>query len=1075
VAGQGAPDTESDTAVDAPPPEGPWRAADAATLARHWRRAVTDGALAVVLTGDAGAGKTRLVRGLAERVEADGGVVVYGAAIDVGEQLPLWPVATGLRRALRVPDDAPPAALTARALLDPWREELAPLLDPGPRVAAPSTGHLLEIVRRVLADVAVHAPVLLVLDDLHWADRSTRDLLVTLVAHLVDEPVLVVATARSDALDPSHPLQRMLPELARDRAVRMLELAPLPREVVEGIVAEAGGDGDLAGLVWHRSAGNAFIVAETLAAISDGEADGLSPGLRGLVLGRVAALGRAARAVVQAIALGEEPVAHGLLAAVVGAEEHELVDALREAADAAVVVVDTEIEGYGLRHGLMRDVVAADLMPGERRRLHRRYALALDQALRLDEGPDPTAPVAIDIDDDDPAVALRRAHHWARADDPERALPAVVHAAHLAERMHEFGTAYRQYMAALELTEVVSPGARLVPGQRPRALPPATTESGTLLRRAADTAQLAGEYDAAVDLLRRIVPDPATAAVGELPTVVRLGRSLLDAGRTRDAVAVLHDAGTAVGRSGDDPVLAAVHAAHAEALLITGDVRGAQREAERALAVSRAGGELPEQAPMLATLGFALAYLENPDTGLAAVAEGLMIAERSGDPAAIGRAYQAWADLLSGPLNELHEGVEVARQGVVRMRDLGLARSAGVRLLATAANGLFRLGRWAEASDAVDEAWALAPTGADALEVRLARCRLQVGRGEFVEADEDLRAVDLLALDGTGEDPDPGDAADPVEESGRLAEPGDGPDRLPPGPRHGTVASRYRVPLLTLRSGVEMWRGRPDLARDLVARGLDVAEHTPDDVFLVAPLVWHGLRAEAEAVTRGMGADRAALDRLARHVAHLERRVPHTVPALRRTVVAYVRMCRAESGRVAGASDPVAWGQVAEMWSAQLNRYPAAYALLRRAEALLATGTRRGEAARALRAAAETAADMGAGPFLAEIAALAQRARLDVAHAGDAVVTTTAPAAGSGAATRAPELASLTTREHEVLAVLADGLSNREIAHRLYISERTVAVHVSRVLAKTGTRSRTQAAALLQRVRARPTSTGGPR
>ncbi|GAA4802557.1 LuxR family transcriptional regulator [Actinomycetospora chlora] len=1040
--GQGAPTTDPETG------EAPWRAADAATLARYWRRAVTEGALTVVLTGDAGAGKTRLVRGLAERAEADGGVVVYGAAIDVGEQLPLWPVATGLRRALRVPDDAPPAALAARALLDPWREELTPLLEPGPRVAAPSTGHLLEIVRRVLTDVASHAPVLLVLDDLHWADRSTRDLLVTLVAHLVDDPVLVVGTARSDALDPSHPLQRMLPELARDRAVRMLELGPLPRDVVEGIVTDAGGDPGLARLVWHRSAGNAFIVAETLAAVSEGDADGLSPGLRGLVLGRVAALGRAARAVVQAIALGEEPVAHGLLAAVVGAEEYELVDALREAADAAVVVVDGEVEGYGLRHGLMRDVVAADLMPGERRRLHRRYALALD--------PDPAVPRTAAADDD-PAVALRRAHHWARADDPDRALPAVVHAAHLAEQMHEFGTAYRQYMAALELTEVASPAARLAPGQTPRALPAGDGERGTLLRRAADTAHLAGEYDAAVDLLRRIVPDPATAGVGELPAVVRLGRSLLDAGHTRDAVAVLHDAAaTADG----DPALAAVHAAHADALLITGDVRGARREAERALAVSRAAGELPEQAPMLATLGFALAYLENPDAGLAAVAEGLMTAERSGDPAAIGRAYQSWADLLSGPLNELHEGVEVARQGVARMRDLGLARSVGVRLLATAANGLFRLGRWAEASDAVDEAWALAPTGADALEVRLARCRLQVGRGEFVEADEDLRAVDLLALDGTGEDADTTPAAEAAEAD---------------APRRATVASRYRVPLLTLRSGVEMWRGRPDLARDLVARGLDVAEHTPDDVFLVAPLVWHGLRAEAEAVSHGMGADRPALDRLARHVAHLERRVPHTVPALRRTVVAYARMCRAESSRVAGASDPVAWGQVAEMWSALLNPYPAAYALLRRAEALLATGTRRGEAARALRAAAETATEMGAGPFLAEIAALAHRARLDVAHAGDAVVVAAPATPAAAAATRAPELSSLTSREHEVLAVLADGLSNREIAHRLYISERTVAVHVSRVLAKTGTRSRTQAAALLQRVRARPTSNGGPR
>ncbi|GAA4912923.1 putative ATPase [Actinomycetospora succinea] len=1033
-----------DGATAADPP--PWRAADAAVLARCWERVQTGGALTVVLTGDAGAGKTRLVRGLAERAEADGGVVITGAAVDVGEQLPLWPVATGLRRLLRAPDDAAPPVLAARAALASWRDELAPLLDPGPAATPPSGGHLLELVRRVLVALAADAPVLLVVDDLHWADRTTRELVVSLVAHLTDEPILLVATARSEALDVTHPLRRMLPELARDRAVRAIELAPLPRARVEEIVRDAGGAPDLTELVWRRSAGNPFIVAETLAAVADGAADGLSPGLRGLVLGRLAGLRPLAQTVVAALALGEEPVPHRLLAEVVHTDEDDLLAALREAAEAAMVVVDPEVEGYALRHGLMRDVVAAELMPGERRGLHRRYAVAYDAVLG-------------DVPDLPPAASLRRAHHWARADDPERALPAVVHAATVAEQIHEFGTAHRQWMAALALAAARSapPSARLLPDHRPPALPPAggdDPEAGVLLARAADMAQLAGEYDAAVDLLRRLVPDPAAAGSAELPSVVRLGRSLLDAGRTGDAVAVLHDAGRAadrVGISDQDPALAAVHAAHAEALLITGDVRGAKEEAERALAVSRRQGEHPEQAPMLATLGSALAYLENPDAGLAAVADGLMIAERTGDAAAVGRAYQAWADLLSGPLGELHEGVEIARQGVARMRDLGLARSAGVRLLATTANGLFRLGRWAEASDAVDEAWALSPTGADALEVRLARCRLQVGRGEFVEADEDLRAVDLLALDGTGED-----SVSPDDEATAP-------------PRRGTVASRYRVPLLTLRSGVEMWRGRPDLARTLVARGLDVAEHTPDDVFLVAPLVWHGLRAEAEAAARGMATDRTALDRLARHVVHLERRVPHTVPALRRTVLAYVTMCRAEAGRAAGASDPDAWARVAEMWGAQLNPYPAAYAMLRRAEALLATGTRRGEAARALRSAAETATAMGAGPFLDEIAGLARRARLDVAHAGDAQVATRGAGETTAAARRAPELAALTSREHEVLAVLADGLSNREIAHRLYISERTVAVHVSRVLAKTGTRSRTQAAALLQRVRARPT------
>ena len=1047
---------------------GPWRAADAAALARSWDRARAGSALTVVLTGDAGAGKTQLVRGLAARAEDDGGIVISGSAVDVGEQLPLWPVATGLRRLARAADDAPDRVLAARAALEPWREELRPLLDGG-TTPAPSGGQLLELVRRVLVGLAARAPVLLVIDDLHWADRTTRELVVSLVAHLSDERVLVVVTARSDTLDVTHPLRRMLPELARDRAVRLIELSPLPHEAVAAIVRDDGGDADLAGLVWRRSGGNAFIVAETLAAVAEGAADGLSPGLRGLVLGRLAGLGPVAQRVVAALSLGEEPVSHGLLAEVVrAADEDELLAALRESAEAAMVVVDPHVEGYGLRHGLMRDVVAAELMPGERRSLHRRYALAFE-TVSGDDGPrrprtPPTPPSPCAAPTTGPAPTTPSAPcppSCTRRRWPSRCTSSAPRTA----------SGWRRSSSP--------PRAARRPPWRGPTLPARCRPPTTRPARCCATPRTPPTS-------RASTTPPSTCCAASCPTRrpwgarssrprCGSGRTLLDAGRTGDAVHVLHDAGLAATRIGDDPALSGVHAAHAEALLITGDVRGAQREVERALVVSRRRGEQPEQAPMLATLGFALAYLESPDRGLAAVAEGLMIAERTGDGAAVGRAYQAWADLLSGPLGELHEGVEIARQGVARMRDLGLARSAGVRLLATTANGLFRLGRWSEASDAVDEAWALSPTGADALEVRLARCRLQVGRGEFGAADEDLRAVDLLALDGTGEDPAVEDPAveDPTADT--VADSGDGTEPTPLAPRRGTVASRYRVPLLTLRSGVEMWRGRPDLARDLVARGLDVAEHTPDDVFLVAPLVWHGLRAEAEAVAHGMATDRAALDRLARHVAHLERRVPHTLPALRRTVLAYVRMCHAEAGRAAGASDPVAWAQVAQAWSALLHPYPASYALLRRAEALLATGARRGEAARALRTAAETATEMGAAPFLDEIAGLARRARLDVLHAGDAVVTTRDEGPGP-ASRRAPELSSLTSREHEVLAVLAEGLSNRQIAQRLYISERTVAVHVSRVLAKTDTRSRTQAAALLQRVRARPTgSDRGPR
>jgi DNA-binding CsgD family transcriptional regulator/tetratricopeptide (TPR) repeat protein len=1010
------------------PEEEPWRRPEFAELLDRWLAVRSGRPATVLLRAEAGAGKSRLLARLVETAEADGAFVLAGSCIDVDEQLPLWPLISALRGLLATDPKV-------RDALAPLADELPALLHPAPGQALEPGGQGLELIRRVLTTLAETAPVLLTVEDLHWADRWTRDAVVALAAHLHHEPVLVALTLRPEALTPGHPLRTMVAELGRHPRATVLDLRPLARRTVQRLVAEtASDDPDLVERVWRRSGGNAFIVAETLRVVADGGGEALPDALRDLVLGRVATLGGSARAVVQAVALGEEPVPHRLVAEVLRLAEPELVTALREAQSAALVVVDTASEGYGLRHGLIREVVSGELMPGERKELHRRYALALDRL--LDELP-PDAPVweALGSADVRTDLVLRRAHHWYAADDVGSAVHAVTAAARVTERIRDYGGAHRQWTRVLELTGRRALGAAPVR----RALVPAgpggsdPDDREALVSRAAEVAHLAGEHDAAVDLLERL--DPRS----DLTLATRLGRYLLDAGRPADAVGALDaepvrrleaglEAQVAADPAADLPrsrQLAALHAVRADALLADGDVREAQDQADRALALSRVGGDHPEQVPMLVTLGFALAYRENPEAGLAAVAEGLAVAERVADPTGIGRAYLHWAELLVGPLGEIDEGIEIARQGVARMRELGLARSFGVSLLATAANGLFRLGRWTEAEEAVDEAWALRPTGAEALEVRLARVRLLVGRGEFGAADEDMRAVELLS---------------------------------------STAGERRQVPLVTLRSGLQMWRGRPREARAAVAAGLEVIARHPDDVFLAAPLIWHGLRAESQAAEHG-DRDPEAIRRLVEHLRGLERRVPATVPALRRTVVAYARMCRAELGRAQGASDPESWRDVAARWSALLNPYPAAYAQLRRAEALLAAPARRppAEFAACLKAAATTARGMGAAPFLADIEAVAARGGITLG----ALLDEPTEGVVSGAPVLAPELSALTPREHQVLQAVAEGLTNRQVGRRLEMKERTVAVHVSNVLRKTNTRSRTQAAALLQRVRAR--------
>jgi DNA-binding CsgD family transcriptional regulator len=237
------------------------------------------------------------------------------------------------------------------------------------------------------------------------------------------------------------------------------------------------------------------------------------------------------------------------------------------------------------------------------------------------------------------------------------------------------------------------------------------------------------------------------------------------------------------------------------------------------------------------------------------------------------------------------------------------------------------------------------------------------------------------------------------------------------------------------------------------------------DIWLVAPLLWHGTRAWAETVRLGLPPLSAEqIRRLRGHCAEMVRRSAGTVPAVRDVVTTSAAMCTAETERAEGRSDPEAWAQVARLWDQRDQPYPAAYARLRRAEALLARRARSAAATEELVLAERTARSLGATPFLAEITDLARRARVQLdppdTDGDDGGEHIPSPRQGAKSA-----LDTLTARELEVLTEVAAGLTNRQIAGRLFISEKTVGVHVTRIFAKIGVHSRVQASALLHRVR----------
>ncbi|MFI6264889.1 AAA family ATPase [Micromonospora sp. NPDC051006] len=931
---------------------------------------------AVFLSGESGVGKTRLLREVGARLRDAGAVVLTGSCLDIGDASPLHPLLQALRRFdAELSTSHARTSSAVRGLLQMFADETA-----GPDGA----GALLERVSRGLHLVAEGRPLVLILDDLQWVDRSTRQLLLYLLAGLGDLQLSVLAAVRAESLQGAHPLRRVLTELRRLRSVRVLDLAPLDRSGTEQLAAAVVGHPlptEAAEQVWQRSGGNPFVIEELARDLRDGR-DGLSDTLREIFLARVDALPQHAHAVVHAVAAGVEPVEHWLLARVVPLPEQELIEAVR-AAVAHRLLVGAD-DGYRLRHRLVAEVLEHELLPAERSALHRRYAEALTSA-------------------EAELHQARLAHHWRRAGEPARALPAAMAAAQEAERLHGFAEAHRHWSAALQLADNLAGG-------------PLAVDRAELLGHAAEAAHHCGEHARALALLEELarIDGMSTCALH-----IRRARYLAAAGRSALAEAEYRLALEAADCSPRERATAAAHLA--ELLLHLGRYADAGLRAREALELADAvDGSTSEVVLASAALGFSEAYLEDPDAGLAVMRQALATAERAGRPDDVACAYLHLAELLTGPLNILEEGVVVARRGAERVAELGLGRTYETRLLAIATNGLFRVGQWAEAEKVVAAALRHRPSGADAVELLLARCRLSVGYGDIEAANRDLDAVATVLAGG---------------------------------------GARHVIPLLTLRAGLAMWQGRHDLARQAVQRGL--TESRSDDVAILAALVWHGLRAEAEAhASRTVAVDETSVRRLRDVAERVAGKSEKAAGPVRNVVDGFLALCDAEVSRLDG-SDPQLWARSVTEWDRRNHPYPAAYSRLRQAEALLARRSRVATAGKLLREAYQVAQGLGAVPLTSEIKTLATRARVSLEQPEQ-------QRGGRDAVQAAPaddELAVLTAREREVLAAVAEGLTNKEIGQRLFISERTIGVHVSHIFDKLQVRTRVQASAIQLRSR----------
>jgi DNA-binding CsgD family transcriptional regulator len=856
---------------------------------------------------------------LQARAGEGGTRVLRGDCVELGEgELAYAPLVTALRPLARDRDPVF-AGLPADA-----RDALATLL-PGLGAGADGRGRggdqaqVFEALLAVLDALAREAPVLLVIEDLHWADASTRAFLRFLAAGLVDEPLLVVATYRPDELHRRHPLRPLLAELERVRALR-IDLGAFTRQELAEQLADILGappEPALVDRLFARSEGNPLFTEELLAAGLDGRG-AVPPSLAAALALRFERLGPDAQEVVRTLSAGGK-LDDSVLGEVTGLEPRTLRDALREAVESHIVVPDGDC--YVLRHALVAEAVHDDLLPGERADLHRALAQALEAQPASTERPEAERAASI-------------AHHFLVAGDQPAALAAAVRAGEANMRVQAYLEGATLFERALELWHRVPDAAELSGQDEP-----------ALLERAAVCTFFAEDFQRSVTLARR-----ALALVDDTSDLRRaawlhglLYRSLWALLRQEEAKETLERGLALLEDDGPSPVRAGLLARRAKSLMVQSRYHLAVRVAREALAEQEALDDdcdpaYVDEIGALNALGVSLMATGDVEEGTQALRDAFALAERTGS----GMDRTAAAVNLSDALHlvgRTEEALEVARRARDQLADLP-TRAAWLELLI--AQQAFDAGDWEAADEAMRNSDARRRGSGNAeLDACLRHAELELARDERAAARGHLERAAELAVDS----------------------------REP----------QYLGVLGALQAELAAREGDVEAARAAVDEALDRIEFCSDDALRMAMVSSAGLAAEAGAAqhARDRG-DTAAADAAVQHADLLVARVRACAEDGGVLEEAYLHQAEADHCRALGADKPERWERAAAAWDALGRPYPAATARWRQAEALVAAGDR-DAAVEPARAALAVAERLGAAWLGGEIESLGARARLRLA------------------------------------------------------------------------------------------------
>ena len=974
------------------------RVGELAELQLAVREATAGRPALVLLGGDSGVGKTRLVSELEHQLsleqEAET-LVLRGQGVEQADgELPYAPLLSALRPLVR---ERHPAL---EALNPGSRAQLATIL-PGLDDARPrddrSDGagqlRLFEAMLELLHRLSETAPAVLILEDVHWADRSTRTFVAFLARSLRQEHLVLLLTYRSDELHRRHPLRPLLSELERLERARRIELEPFDRDELGEVLADILGGEPEAGLVkrlFARSEGNPLYTEELLAAGLDGR--GAAPqSLRDAFIVRIERLSADAQRVARAVAVARAVDEPGL-AAVTGLERDALQTALREAVAEQVLVAGDD-QRFCFRHALLREALYDDLLPGERGELH----VAL--ARYLEQGPD-----AAENGELERSTAI--AGHYAAAGDQPAALRSTIAAALAAQRAVAFGEAADLTDRALELWPRV-PEAERVAG----------LDHTELVSHAARAHSNANDRPRGEVLLKQALGelDPDREPVRYAALLGRLSRTIWSLNRGAEAVETTERALAMLPADDPGEVRPLLLAWLARTRFLRGRFRQALDDGEVALEAAVQAGDRLAETEVLNTLGMTRVVLGDVEDGVALLRRAIQLAGEDDDTDSLATAYGNLADMLS-VAGRTEEALATAQEGRARISRHHPRSHDWITL--TLSEMSFEAGDWRVARECLSPAPSRL-VGRVLIFRQLREAELALAVGNEDTAEECLESVAQLI----------GVSAEPqwIGTYGAL---------------DGELRARRRD---------------LDGARATVEGALDRIELCTDDVMSISRVSESALRVEADRAQRARDlrepADRR--DALARARIHFERL---GAAAAEGGPVEQARLAqgRAELARARARNAHKEWGLAASAWEAIKRPFPAAVARWREAEAHIAAGHRPAATVAAGQALAG-ATLLGSRWLAEEVQALAERARLELSSA--------AGPAGKTAPSRpaAEDPFGLTPRERQVLALLAEGATNRQIGAALYMAEKTASVHVSRILSKLGVQGRTQAAAVAHR------------